>query len=359
MCKLLRLGIILVSVLALSFMLACEGDEGPQGPEGPPGEPGEPGEDLQIAPPDDIYFSLAIFNQFDGTATNYRAHDFLRITFDSTAEPAEDVVVAGYVSAAPEIDGVDGDIDEWGFAEDLFESDVPLEGIVGDDNMISEVSVRCVYDEKYIYFFLTWVEENVLDGPEPSESRNLQEWRYLGFGDEAGFEPTGSEDRVWMMFLTDTSYTPGANDCLLECGLDNATLASAMRIDVWDWRASITDLVGFGDDLYMTYSGGAVNGPVGDAGGAAFMRNIDGDEPAWMHYDDPNENALYPFWFRHAVQFVDDGSFSRNSTIPGYMALIPYGDRANVASMGLYENPRWTVEIRRLRNTGSGNDIQF
>lgn len=356
MFKLLRLGIIITSILALCFIFACTGDQGPEGPEGPPGEPGTPGQDLSIAPPADAYMSLAVFNQFDGFDINYRSQDFVLVTFDSTATSSATTIVGKNIGKSPIIDGIDGDIDEWGVGEDLFESDITLGSFVGEDNRITEATVRCVYDERYIYFFLTWSEDagGIF---EENEDRNLGEW--LNDGVDT-FTPltVGSEDRVWMMFVNDPNYIPSGNDCLLDCGLENASFGSNLKIDTWDWRAALTDLVGFADDGFMDYQGGTVSAYVGDAGGAAFMRNIDGTLPAWMYYDDPNASGSYPFWFRFAVPFIDN-DWSRSSTIPGYMALIPYGDRADVIAASSFESPRWIVEVRRLRNTGNGNDIQF
>jgi hypothetical protein len=358
MFKLLRLGIIFTSVLALCFIFACTGDQGPQGPEGPPGEPGEPGQDLSIAPPEDVYLSVAVFNQFNGFDVNYRSQDFVLLTFDSTATPSANVIVGTNIGKSPIIDGIDGDIDEWGIVaeEILNQSEVTLGSFVGDDNMITQVTMRCVYDARYIYFFLAWSEDVTGDFLE-EENRNLQEWENDGVD---AFTPltVGSEDRVWMMFVNDPAYVPSGDDCLLDCGLENASFSSNLKIDAWDWRACLTDLVGFSDDGYLDYQGGNLSGFVGDAGGAAFMRNIEGTLPAWMYYTDPNSNGSYPFWFRFAVTFVNS-DWSRGSTIPGYMALIPYGDRADIIAASSFETPRWVVEMRRLRNTGNGNDVQF
>jgi hypothetical protein len=361
MFRLLRLGIILISVLALTFSFACEGDQGPQGPQGDPGDPGDPGQDLTIAPPPDTYVSFAVFNQFDGTEINYRSKDFMRITFDESQTPIDnELIVAAFVDVSPVIDGSDGDIDEWGFDNGeeivLYETDVPLTAAVGTDNEIGSISVRCVYDARYIYFFLRWREESNADFQE-SENRNLEEWENDGV---STFDPLilGSEDRAWLMFLTDRSYTPAEGDCLLECSSENAALPDGMKVDAWDWRACLTDLTGFADDGYLEFSSGELSGFIADAGGAAFMRNELDGLPDWMYYDDPNADGDYPFWFRFAVPFVD-GNWARNANVPGYMALIPYGDRANVEAASSFETSNWTVEIKRLRNTGSGNDIQF
>jgi Ethylbenzene dehydrogenase len=355
MSRHLRLGMIFMFVMALTFMFACEGDQGLQGPTGETGEPGTPGENLSTTPPDDVYLSLAIFNQFDGVETNYSSTDFLRVTFDDTQTPSPDLVVASFVDRPPILDGEDGDIDEWGDGEDIYESNVSLGDVIGRDNNIGSVRVRCVYDEKYIYFFLYWEEK--APGFEFSESRNFEEWEYQGFN--LPWETHGSEDRVWLMFLTDLTYVPSTGtDCLAGCGLENASFGSDMMVDVWDWRASLTDVVGFADDGYLYYSGGSNDGIMYDNGGVAFMRNIEDDQPVWMHYKDPGHNADYPFWFRNAVPLKDSG-FVEDKTIPGYMALIPYGDRGQIAAGSVFELPFWTVELRRLRNTGSGNDIQF
>jgi len=357
MVRLMRLGVVLLSILALTIGRACEGDQGPQGPPGNQGDPGEPGQDLTIAPPEDVYFSIAVLNQFDGEEFNYRSQDFIRITFDTTETPGSALVVGVYLPHAPDLDGEDGDIDEWSTTDELFESDIPLSGVIGTDNGISTISVRCAYDESFIYFFLTWAE--VAGNMQIGANRNLQEWQTAEPNNFTG-DIIGSEDRVWMMFIEDPSYIPSTSDCLLECGLDNASFSDSLHIDVWDWRASVTDLVGFADDCYLKYKTGVSVVINGDVGGPAFMRNInaEGTLPAWMAYNDPSANANYPFFFRSAIPFRN-GNFLAFSTIPGYMALIPYGDRGNIYSASAFQSPRWTVEIKRARNTGSGTDIQF
>ena len=357
MSKLLRLGIFLAVIMALTLSFACEGDQGPQGPAGDPGDPGDPGQDLSIAPPNDMYFSIGVFNQYDGVEMNYRSKDFIKITFDTSAANNATTVIGLFLDRAPKIDGADGDVDEWGVNDEIFESRIQLIDVAGTNNYTPQVTMRCVYDEDYIYFYMYWEEFSNNFGI--GESRNFEEWVYEGFGDEAAFEPTGSEDRVMLMFVTEPGFVPAEGDQIMNGGLENVSLSSAYRIDVWDWRASLTDLVGFADDGYLVYDGSSLSDLMGDAGGAAFMKNIDADAPAWMYYNDPSANGDYPFFFRYATPFVDDGNFARSNTIPGYMALVPYGDRGNITAASSFATKFWTVEIKRARNTGSGNDVQF
>ena len=357
MSKLLRLGIFLAVIMALTLSFACEGDQGPQGPAGDPGDPGDPGKDLSTAPPNDMYFSVGVFNQYDGTEMNYRSKDFVKITFDTTIVADDTTVVALYLDRAPQLDGLDGDVDEWGINDEIFESRIQLTDIAGTNTFTPQLTFRCAYDEDFVYFFMYW--EEFSNNFDVGESRNFEEWVFEGFGEDAAFEPTGSEDRVMLMFVTEPGFVPAEGDVLMNGGLENAAFSSAYRIDVWDWRASLTDLVGFADDCYMIYDGSSISDLMGDVGGAAFMKNIDGDVPAWMYYNDPGANGDYPFYFRLAQPFVDEGNFSRTNTIPGYMALIPYGDRGNISVGSSFATRYWTVEMKRARNTGSGNDVQF
>ena len=366
MFKLLRLGIYTASVLVLALLFACEGDTGPQGPQGDPGEPGEPGEDLAAGVPEDFYFSVALFNEDDGTASNYRAKDFVRVTFDTLQEADASTVVGVKLDTPPRLDGEDGDIDEWSPNDELYESDVVLESIVGVDNEISQIQVRAAYDAEFIYMFFMWTEDWVVNDIdtvyEISENRHPEEWFYRFDGSEGDFNQEGVEDRLWVMFITG-DYVPTESDNLLEGGLGTASFGSDVRIDVWDWRAGATDLVGFADDAYMVYSGGSLGAITGDVGGSCYMENNNNGEPIWMHFHDPNYDADYPFWLRDAVMLADTSSFTSSATIPGYVSLVPYGDRGQVFSGSSYfilaGLEKWAVELKRIRRTGSGNDRQF
>jgi len=352
MFRLMRLGIFVMSILAFALLFACEGDQGPQGPQGPTGDPGEPGTGL--AAPDDFYFSLAVFNEYDGTEAVYRAVDFAKVVCDTSQSPSSDVIVAAYIETPPRIDGDDGDIDEWGIGDDLYESHIPLNYTVGEDNGINEVLIRCVYDQDNIYFFLTWAEPA---GDQSAENRNYREWVIDEVTPDFTISRSGSEDRLWMMFPADDSFVPGETDVLLGTGLDNASIPD-MRVDVWDWRAALTDLVGFADDGYIVVSGSTHDGVKFDTGGPCYFENVNGDMPAWMHYTDPNGQGLYPFWSSDKIPFESSG-WVVNQNIPGYIAMVPYGDRADVNAASIKSQIGWTVEFKRARFSGSGNDKQF
>jgi len=352
MFRFLRLGICILSIFALALLFACEGDQGPQGPPGDKGDPGEPGSGCGSAPPEDFYLSMAVFNGYDGVDMDYRAADFVKVTFDTEQEPGSDLIVGVFLEEPPTLDGEDGDIDEWGDGNDIYESRIALDETVGNDIGTGEVLVRCAYDAENVYFFFTWSEAGVTE-----ENRNFEEWEITSTP-EFTYTTVGSEDRLWILFPEDSDFEPSENDVLLADGLDNASLSVSGRVDVWDWRASLTDLVGFVDDAYIVFDGASHGGVQFDAGGGAFVRNIDGDHPAWMHFTDPNANVDYPLWFRDAIIF-NTTNWGNGQTIPGYMATVPYGDRGDIYCASIFEMPRWIVEVQRSRSTGSGNDKQF
>jgi hypothetical protein len=60
--------------------------------------------------------------------------------------------------------------------------------------------------------------------------------------------------------------------------------------------------------------------------------------------------------------FASGGStpgFQTGDTVPGRIHIVPHGSRADIEGKGQYANGEWTVEIRRLLDTGNPDDALF
>jgi hypothetical protein len=123
-------------------------------------------------------------------------------------------------------------------------------------------------------------------------------------------------------------------------------------LDLWNWKAARTALLGFADDRYLDFEG-----MHGDTPGELFTENsrahlnggidikpfADGDAPV---YDADRLPA-------------GEGFRSPGTLAPGYMVKRPVGGRADVSAVTRYEGGRWIVTLRRALHTGDPRDVVF
>jgi hypothetical protein len=57
---------------------------------------------------------------------------------------------------------------------------------------------------------------------------------------------------------------------------------------------------------------------------------------------------------------IKDGKFKRGDRLPREVLEKPAGSRGDIEAKAVWERERWTLEIRRARETGDReNDVQF
>ncbi|MCJ2540822.1 MAG: hypothetical protein LN414_06090, partial [Candidatus Thermoplasmatota archaeon] len=104
-----------------------------------------------------------------------------------------------------------------------------------------------------------------------------------------------------------------------------------------------------------------------DPGADGWWNNTDfdnsTDRPAYV-FKDGALPADPRFMFMSDAQAVDWDTFNvstiaQDSLVPGHVLMTPGGDRADVQAKGVYGTDNWTVEFKRLRDTGSSNDVIF
>ncbi len=325
-----------MSVLIAALLLAgCEGDTGLQGPPGTAGE---------LPDPDDRYFSLAVTDDSGG---NHNGIATAYLDFDGDSGTAG-AVVANKISSPPLIDGSDS---EWSDA-DSPASTLILTRQAGTDNGIYAADVRAAYDDHYVYFSVKWTEAT----KSQEESAEKDKWTYDG----AAWSKAGNEDRVFFMWDINGVSHWNTTGCAATChGSFMATDNSGELADIWHWKASRSDPVGVADDKYLAYS--TTNGRMGDQGRSSYIENKASGvtTPIYMHANDPDYNAGYPMYDSEVVPFDAGLAWSAGSTIPGVIVRPALGSRGDVQTRGNYDAGTWTVEFKRARNTGNGDDVQF
>jgi hypothetical protein len=145
---------------ALAFLAGCQGEDGIQGEKGSTGPAGPGGYDPTSLAPTDRYVSIGItnasFNAVAGAKDVY-------VSFDSTVKSSKDTIVANHVTQPPLIDGVDGDIAEWGEALSKVRLSFysPQPDTTVEDPNIFEVLCRAAWDDENVYMLLSWKEVTI------------------------------------------------------------------------------------------------------------------------------------------------------------------------------------------------------
>lgn len=340
-----KLAIVTIGLICACLLLpGCEGDTGPQGPPGLPGVGGPPGADRSVPVPSDRVFGLRISN---GTAADYRWVADIQLTFDETQTPSASQVVGSLLDNAPTIDGVDNGAAEWGNAA---VSNIPLSQIAGEDNGITSASVRFGYDLDYIYMQVSWTE--VATGNfVVAADRTKDEWVREG----TNWNRVGGEDVAWIGW-------DGAGSSSLTGKLATArTSAGAQQTgtvwDVWAYHSTITgyspylrDMAVWSDDANTIYL---------DAGFDFVADNIDNSNPWRMRKNSSALGSAYPLRAFEATAYNAVLGWIAGATIPGYVFFEPSGSLIDVDAIAQFADGTWTLELRRLRNTGNGDDAAF
>ena len=363
--------IAITGLLAWSFN-ACEGPEGPAGATGTAGTDGTAGIDATDLPPAGTYFSVAVNNnagdmQF-GSFVNFLAFDAV----DADVATNVQQVVSYETPLPPEIDGSEAEGEWIGSGTTIsLEQLTDFEKYDGLDPVgVTSVKVKAMYDESYVYFQLSW-----------SDADESDEKSKLTYSTADGWSSSGNEDRFYFMWpitgYPDTEFADG-NGCDAFCHYDeNAANGKGYMftefpdqlVDTWQWKATRGNPVGFVHDKHLIYQDVANlsdltkkwSGRKGDQGNDPYIENKiqSSGLPNYMHITDPDGNAGYPSFDYEMVPFDESATFSDGATIPGVFLRDPNGSGADVLTKGVYSNGGWFVEVKRLRNTGNGDDHQF
>ncbi|MCB9913552.1 MAG: c-type cytochrome [Planctomycetes bacterium] len=350
--------------------------------------------------PADTYFSLAVSED----SHNHVGAAKLFLDFQQAPFGVPDAALGVVISTevAPGARTLDGDAAEWDPAllttvAGVVQSNYPLSEYL--DGVPTALTVGSSWDATYVYFLVQWEDAG------HTASTRASKWI---FGDQGGGEvgwnslrnvgatpgaPNAgainasghvlagneSEDRVFLMFpIVDAegNYTPSGLGCAMYChaNLDEdfpwqnytgdgvvamgANLAGD-RADIWHWKATRTAPSGYADDKWLDVAVGSANGRKNDAGSAAYVSNpLAGGAPTWMH-------TLGLSWLGDALFDVDavpySGSALPGDELPSSVSQAPAGSRGDVRTAASYDplSGRWTLELRRLRDTGNADDHSF
>lgn len=367
MRKLMAILVVGSTLLLLLGLVGCEGLSGPRGETGDTGTTG-PGYEPPV--PANRYFALGVTN---AASTDHNGAPRLYLSFDGAHQNAGDTVVCIFLpeGQVPAIDGVDGGVDEWG---DMATT-VAMRKVAGQDNLIDSARVKAAYDSDYIYFQVQWTEvEDASLGLEASESNQSMYWmRHPDSTNTAAawISVDNQEDRLLMMFEVTPMAWFDHEGCYITCHAAanetnlHRTILSGERMDMWAWSAAKSNPLGYAKDY--TIDNSPVLASSWDAGLPPYEENTQSirindilyDLPLYQHSSDPNANSPDPFWDWAVANFNRALSWQGGATIPGYVLHVPTASNADVLAQGKFISGTWTVELKRARHTGNGDDAEF
>ena len=346
--------VALMAICYLAILLVgCTGDQGPAGPVGSTGVEGPPGQNLTISPVADCTFGILIANS---TASDFVGAARVSLTSNTSAIPSSDQVVARRLDTAPTIDGIDGGDTEWGSAA---VSTIALDSLAGKYNGIASALVRAAYDRQYVYMQVKWTEV-AIDSFAPSMNVYKGMWSYDSTGRSAKWSRrSGGEDMLclgWQL-TTVTGWSTDGIKAIFD-GSVFRTPASGEIADLWVWQSTETYYSGFLGDKVVRYAdaGDASQFDAGTLPAFVLENPATSSKPTYMRSGSPADGTSYPLNSYEFTKFDTKMKWKNHATIPGYISFIPSGSTADVRSTATYDNGTWTVELRRLRQTGNGDD---
>lgn len=221
-------------------------------------------------------------------------------------------LVAVQVDAAPTIDGV-ADEDIWSRATALVTRDSLAE---------ADLTIKAVYSGDSIYFLASY--------PDADESRTHKTQVWVPEQDRyrIGFD---REDT----FVFKWSMEPGQVDLRVDAD-------KPYRADIWFWKATRTDPLGYADDKMHVYS--PIERP--------NSRTVLSKRGLRFFLDRPGDDGKSAY--QTMVQTEHEGD-----QVPFYRPRQPKGSRADIRAKGVWRDGVWTVEFARKLVTNNADDIQF
>ena len=293
---------------------------------------------------------------------------------DTGPEPVYDPnldLVAWRTATAPAIDGV---------VDPVWDDAIVLGTFATGNSGNFDLNLRAMFDDDYVYLLAEWKELPPPTPPQADVERDAWEltsnstpgtWDHKDWG----------EDRL--SFLFQDPDRPVANfskqgcDSICHDLVTMHTLNPGETLDAWVWSSATTNPNEYADDGVLMNNNTVELDPKRhhvvdsdldwDSGADGWWNNTDFDNaterPAWVWKDGitPTDARFLNISEAQQVDWdsFDVSTIAQNTIVPGHLLMAPDGDRADVKAKGVYSGQNWTVELRRLRDTGSSDDIAF
>ena len=243
-----------------------------------------------------------------------------------------------------------------------------------------EIEIKTVYTRDRVYFRMSWKDW--------TESINLDKWVYNGskwgvkqekrWEDEPPWE--ADSDRFCFQWpLRDEVLVKkfSKKGCAVLCHKperENKMYTNGPHegSDIWQWRASTTNPLGYADDGFLDHTNiskkdernadkrinAAHKWDELGTDGLAQKRNQKGKGPKWM----AKTSSKAPFLIKGQEAPIDMSKIKKGDAIPGWLLARPNGSRGDIDAVAKYDKGkgRWTLELsRKLMTDDPEHDVQF
>lgn len=235
------------------------------------------------------------------------------------------------------------------------------------------VQMKSLYDDQYVYFLMTYKDPTYSMNRFPWVKQADGSWKQLANKDDTGHDNTYYEDKFAILWdiNADGFAKKGCNAACHRAsdgkvnGIKTKSPARkytklGQTIDMWHWKGVRTNPNGQIDDQYIDSN----TDPKKNAGwgrkgdhktGGGYVDNVDGKQPKFVA---PilTEDAVVIF---DAVKQPFSADYQATKRIPGIVTQPFTGSRGDIATVGLWNEGVWTLEIKRkLVTTGENANIQ-
>jgi hypothetical protein len=266
------------------------------------------------------------------------------------ATAAEVEVAAKKVTEAPVIDGKADRAWDGVKAVKVTAS----EGPQGD----VEITLKALYTDKDVYFLFQW--------PDKTMSQN----RLYEFDGKEWKTVKGSEDRFNLMWdINNTVKEFPAKGCTAACHKQDKkvtlkTDGPGERMDVWHWKGQRSNPAGYVDDQWLGHElrkdGDdeiARGNDAKTAGGYSENWDKEAKRPKYTFKEGVKPG---PVLLKKDAVEIKDQKFKAGDRLPREMLEKPTGSRGDIEAKAVWDKGRWTLEMRRARDTGDKeNDVQL
>jgi len=362
------------------------------------------------AVPADTYFAMAVTEN----SHNHYGENLLFLDFQdrpNTKAIAPRVVISPHIESGSIT--LDGSMDDWNptYLSKVWGrvmNNYPLSEFY--DAMPGEITIGSAWDDQYVYFLVNWEDANhdasvtrnewTFDGSKWHKKTHKRPSKgtpsYAAVNRKDAVSGAESEDRVFFMFPVNDvqrNFRDGGLGCAAYChanlehggplnetmtGEDVAAMHTNVpgdKADVWHWMSTRTLPAGTLKDGHLVYGIGDYNGRKGDKGDAPVVSNDEkklkiskASKPVYMSLVDSMAKNYGSGSKRDKLRFdqldavpLKGQKFAKGDTIPYTINRPSTGSRGDVTARATFnkDSKRWTLEIKRLRNTGDANDYQF
>jgi hypothetical protein len=221
-----------------------------------------------------------------------------------------------------------------------------------------EISLKVLYTEKDVYFLFQW----------PDKTQSLNRLYELAGGEWKKVK--GGEDRFNLMWdIANTMKEFPAKGCTAACHKQDKavtlkTNGPSERMDVWHWKAHRSNPAGYADDQWLGHE-------LKKEGDEEIARGNDA-KTAGGYSDNWDKEAKRPkYGFKEGVKpgpvllkkdavEIKDQKFKAGDRLPREVVEKPTGSRGDIEARAVWDKGRWTLEMKRARDTGDKeNDVQF